>query len=396
MSGSFHIAVVPDCFYGHFYTFTCKLTHDSVTYNAYKEIHCAVDVLIRQSFFLLHGFKGGQGFVEVLLILSLVLFLLGDSFRKFLVGGWRYHHLHWPRGGRAAGLLLLACAGFVVWMVRRARRTLGKPHPCWRWYLAAVACLIVGLAIVPVMDYWPDMWLSLRLLHLHLNTLGFIGLTAIGTLQVLMPTILAGPDVEASARLRDDLAPAVAGVFLIALGAAVWSPEWRLVRWTLLLPGSLCLLYVIGRLALAWIRRYGWSSMAGNGAAASLAGAVGGLLLLVALGIAHGLGRLNGHDAVPAFIAGFLLPLVTGALTQLLPVWCTPGKRTAMRDRLHATLGLGGVFRVFVFTASGVALALGQRAGLWLCVAGLLSFVALVLRALIMLLLSAPPAEKIP
>lgn len=37
MSGSFHIAVVPDCFYGHFYTFTCKLTHDSVTYNAYKK-----------------------------------------------------------------------------------------------------------------------------------------------------------------------------------------------------------------------------------------------------------------------------------------------------------------------------------------------------------------------
>ena len=57
---------------------------------------------------------------------------------------------------------------------------------------------------------------------------------------------------------------------------------------------------------------------------------------------------------------------------------------------------LGGVFRVFVFAASGVALALGQRAGLWLCVAGLLSFVALVLRALIMLLLSPTPAEKIP
>ena len=72
--------------------------------------------------------------------------------------------------------------------------------------------------------------LSLRLLHLHLNTLGFIGLTAIGTLQVLMPTILAGPDGEASARLRDDLLPAVGGVFLVALGAAVWSPAWWFVR----------------------------------------------------------------------------------------------------------------------------------------------------------------------
>lgn len=310
-----------------------------------------------------------------------------------------FFHFHgWLARGAlhaAAGLLLPACAGFVVWMIRRARRTLGKPHPGWRWYLAAVACLIVGLAIVPAMDYWPDMRLSLRLLHLHLNTLGFIGLTAIGTLQVLMPTILAGPDGEASARLRDDLLPAVAGVFLVALGAAVWSPAWWFVRWLLLVPGSLCLLYIVGRLGMAWLRRYGWRAIAGNGAAVSLAGALCGLLLLVAFGVVHGFGRLNGHDAVPAFIAGFLLPLVTGALTQLLPVWCTPGKRTAMRDRLHATLGIGGVFRTFLFVAGGVALAFGQSAGLWLCVAGLLSFVVLVFRALGMLLLSATPAEKI-
>ena len=316
-----------------------------------------------------------------------------------IAGLLTFFHFHgWLARGAlhaAAGLLLLACAGFVLWMIRRARRTLGKPHPCWRWYLAAVACLVVGLAIVPAMDFWPDMQPSLRLLHLHLNTLGFVGLTAIGTLQVLMPTILSGPDGEASARLRDDLVPAVAGVFLISLGAAVWSPEWWLVRWALLLPGSLCLLYIVVRLGVAWIRRYGWSSIAGSGAAASLAGALGGLALLVAFGVAHGFGRLNGHDAVPAFIAGFLLPLVTGALTQLLPVWCTPGKRTAMRDRLHATLGIGGVFRAFVFASGGVALALGQSAGLWLCVAGLLSFVLLVLRALLMLLLSATPPEKI-
>ena len=66
-----------------------------------------------------------------------------------------------------------------------------------------------------------------------------------------------------------------------------------------------------------------------------------------------------------------------------------------MRDRLHATLGIGGVFRTFLFVAGGVALAFGQSAGLWLCVAGLLSFVVLVLRALGMLLLSATPTEKI-
>ncbi|RGY81152.1 hypothetical protein DXA23_10250 [Phocaeicola vulgatus] len=36
---------------------------------------------------MLHGFKGGQSLVEVLLILSLVLFLLGDAFCKLLIGG---------------------------------------------------------------------------------------------------------------------------------------------------------------------------------------------------------------------------------------------------------------------------------------------------------------------
>jgi hypothetical protein len=41
---------------------------------------------------------------------------------------------------------------------------------------------------------WPAGYGALRLVHLHLNTLGFIGLTAIGTLHVLMPTVLGKPD----------------------------------------------------------------------------------------------------------------------------------------------------------------------------------------------------------
>ena len=46
-----------------------------------------------------------------------------------------------------------------------------------------------------------------------------------------------------------------------------------------------------------------------------------GLLVVIATGLAHGLGGMPGRPAVTGFFALFLLPLVTGALSQLLPVW---------------------------------------------------------------------------
>jgi MFS family permease len=233
----------------------------------------------------------------------------------------------------------------------------------------------------------PELWPSLRLLHLHLNTLGFVGLTAIGTLQVLMPTILSGPDVEASVRLQQDLPLALVGVVLIAIGAALW--------WPLSLVGSLSLTYVVVRLGRAWLRRYGWRTIINSGAAASLACALIGFLLLIVFGAAHGFGFLSGHDAVPAFVAGFLMPLVTGALSQLLPVWCVPGRRTAMRDRLHEVLGWGGAMRALLFLGGGILLAFGQLAGLWLAGLGLLLFVALVLRATAALLFATGIENKI-
>jgi hypothetical protein len=288
----------------------------------------------------------------------------------------------------AAGLSLLSCVGLSAWLIRRAKLTLGKPHPGWRWYLAAIACLGAGLALVPVMSVWPELWPSLRLLHLHLNTLGFVGLTAVGTLQVLMPTILSGPDAEASIRLKQDLLPALVGVGLIVMGAAFW--------WPLSLLGSLSLAYVVVRLGRSWLTRYGFRTILNSGAAASLACALIGLLMLIVFGVAHGFGFLSGHDAVPAFFAGFLMPLVTGALSQLLPVWCVPGRRTAMRDRLHKILAAGGAIRSLFFLGGGVLLAFGQNAGFWLAAAGLLSFVALVLRALAVLLFFSSATDKFP
>jgi hypothetical protein len=273
----------------------------------------------------------------------------------------------------AAAIFLLACAGFSCWLISRARRTLGKPHPGWRWYLAAVLLLLSGLALVPAMHYWPEARQLFRLLHLHLNTLGFIGLTAIGTLQVLLPTVLGGPDAEAAARLRRDLPAALGGVLATGLGAAL--------GWPLSVLGAALLFFIASRLAWSWVRRYGLRTISGDGVSASLAAALCGFLMVLVLGLAHGVGLLNGRDAVAAFIAAFLLPLVSGALSQLLPVWRHPGRRTAVRDRMRAQLAEGGAVRAILFVSAGMVLALGHGEGLWLAAAGLSFFIFAALRA---------------
>ena len=273
----------------------------------------------------------------------------------------------------AAAIVLVVSIGFSGWLIGRARRTLGQPHPGWRWYLAAVVMLAVGLALVPAMALWPESRQVLRLLHLHLNTLGFIGLTAIGTLQVLLPTVLSGPDAAAATRLRRDLPLGVAAVLAIAAGAAFWRP--------LSLLGAILLAYVCGRVMLSWWRRYGLRTFFGDGASASLAAALCGFMLLLALGGAHGFGLIDGHDAVPALVAAFLLPVVSGALSQLVPVWCDPGRRTLVRDRMRAVLVRGAELRAVLFVIGGVLLACGLGVGLWLAAAALLFFAYGLLRA---------------
>ena len=273
----------------------------------------------------------------------------------------------------AAVISLPVCLGFVGWLIARARRALGRPHPGWRWYLAALLCLAIGLVLVPAMQFWPEARQELRGLHLHLNLLGFVGLTAIGTLQVLLPTVLSGPDSEAAVRLRQDLPLVIAGVLLVSLGAAF--------GWPLSLPGAGLLIFVVCRLGFAWFRRYGLRVLIGDGASASLLAALFGLLLILVFGTAHAFGVMGGHDAVLAFMAVFLLPLVTGALSQLMPVWRHPGRRTEARDQMRVVLVQGGAIRALLFVSGGSLLALGQSAGYWLTAAGLLMFLYGIVRA---------------
>lgn len=274
----------------------------------------------------------------------------------------------------AAGLALAVVVALLAWLLRRGRRALGAPHPCLAWYAVALVLLAAALAAALVMPYLPSAQPALRLLHLHLNTLGFVGLTAIGTLQVLLPTALRSPDAAASARLRRRLVPTALAVVLIAAGAALGRH--------LATVGTVLLAGLLVELLLHWRGRFGAALPRRDGAAASLAAATLGLSLVALLGIPHGGGQPSGRAMAMGFLTAFLLPLVTGAASQLLPVWLRPGAQGGWHDGLRTRLGRHAGWRGALFVVAGIAIAAGWNEAAWIAGATLGLFAVQAARAL--------------
>ena len=264
----------------------------------------------------------------------------------------------------AALLAAAAAAGLLGWSRHRRAGMLGRAHAGLAWYEAALACLIAALLAILASALWPAQTIALRRLHLHLNTLGFVGLTALGTLAVLMPTVAGRPDPAVASALRRDLPWALAGTLGVALGAAWFAP--------LAVAGALAWCVVLARFLAAWLRNYRGEIFARHGAAPLLGAALAGFAVsLVVGGAAVGAPALS---PVSAFVAGFMLPLVSGAATQLLPVWLRPGVQGEGHARLRARLGRYGGVRAALFAASGLVAGAGHAWGLLLGAATLVSF----------------------
>lgn len=227
----------------------------------------------------------------------------------------------WPTRSAAAAGALAAAALLLGWTVRRGRQAFGAPHPGLWWYAAALAALLLALAALLAAPLWPEQWGALRRLHLHLNLLGFIGMTAVGTLWVLLPTAGGYADPGAAPRLRRDLPWAAAGTLAVALGAA-WLPPLAWLGWA-------AWLYVAARLLLPLLRQFRPLVWRTRGVASALGVAVAGLLLNLAAVPLHG--RLGAAGVSALFVAGFLLPLVTAAAAQLVPVWRWPAEPERQR-----------------------------------------------------------------
>jgi hypothetical protein len=247
----------------------------------------------------------------------------------------------------AAALALLGVVAMLVWMRSKARNTLGRPHPGLAWYIAAMACLGLGLiaaAAIPLLPAWHT---ALRAFHIHINLYGFVGLTAIGTLQVLMPTAANQPDPQVGARLHTDLKWALAGSVLLALGQAFLTP----LAW---LGGALWF-WVIGRMGLAWWRLHRSKIFAWHGAEPVLTVALVGF----GAALAGDLLELENLSPLTIFLPAFLMPLVTGAAGQLGPVWIETGRTAARHATDRARITRWNSVRALLFLTAGVLPLLG-------------------------------------
>ncbi len=271
---------------------------------------------------------------------------------------------------------LLAAAILLNWIALRVRLTLGSPHPGWRWYGTALGCLLLALSAVLLIPYWPGYWRALRLFHMHLNTTGLLGLAALGTLPVLMPTALGKPDPDAAGWLRRRLWLVASGALALATGAAI--------AWPFAAPGALLILVTAMGLAGQWVRRYGLRALLSDGVAASLFASVLGLMASLLAGLLHGAGMLPTRPSLLVWAAGFLLPLVTGALSQLLPVWRWPGPVIPARGLMRQKLAASGSVRGALFLGAALALICGWLPlGGGLMVGGLALFIVGLLQAVL-------------
>jgi len=260
-----------------------------------------------------------------------------------------------------------------------------------RYYVVAAACLPVGVTLGVLMargGAGTEAYGRLYVAHVTLNVLGWVGLTVLGTLVLLWPTVLRTriqPDADVAARRA--LPVLTAGILLVVAACAVgWRP---LVAGgaTVVLGGVV----LVGRHLAAQGRaaqRGAWGFAAWSLAAsvAWFAGSVAAFGVRVATAPSWAAAQDAIGGLLVPFVVGFAAQVLLGALTYLVPV--VLGGGPARRRRTESVVGAGGAYRVLVANG-GLALYLlplpsWVRVGLSLVVfATFLAFLVLALRAVI-------------
>lgn len=146
----------------------------------------------------------------------------------------------------AAGLAALTVS--IVGAVRRS--LLRRFDLSARFYVTAFVSGVVGVALGATLGSGSagDLVVSARLVHSHLNLLGLVGLTIIGTIPTFLPTTAHHRAVSG----REALAAwwlALAGV--VSIGAGLWAPAALVGVGNLLIAASASLI-LTGILARLW------------------------------------------------------------------------------------------------------------------------------------------------
>jgi hypothetical protein len=93
----------------------------------------------------------------------------------------------------------------------------------------------------------------------------------------------------------------------------------------------------------------------------------------------HSLGLLAPRQSVPLFFLVFLLPLVTGAVSYLLPLWLQPGAGNQWTTGARAGLARGSLLRAVLFPVCGLLLLAGEGWAVYPAVATLAVFIGQIL-----------------
>ncbi|MEU1971042.1 multicopper oxidase domain-containing protein [Microbacterium sp. NPDC019599] len=258
--------------------------------------------------------------------------------------------------------------------------------PLVRYYVAAAAVFFLGIAAGVVTAIRPVLADRLVTTHLILNAYGWIGLTVLGTLVLLWPTILhARMPRTADAAARHALPVLVAGLVVAATGPIVDLRPLVALGMALWIAGA-------GRLAVEGWREAramppatyaGWSLAAGFAWVVAAAAALGIQSLVVPDWATL---RVEYLVVLGPLVVGFVVQVLTGALSHLLPVVALGSPAAAKAG--SEVLDRGAAFRVAAFNGA-ILLYLAPmpslaRVLLSFVVAGLVvTFVVLAVRALV-------------
>ena len=221
-----------------------------------------------------------------------------------------------------------------------------------RFYVAAALLLPVGATFGGFMAFsQPEPWQGrLLLAHQIVNVLGFVGLTAVGTLVTLWPTVLRTkmePDQDVQGRRA--LWVLSAAMLVAAVGALFGWPAVVAVSLVAYLVG----LGIIGRSLLACAIRKPPRDFPGYSIGAALLWLPATVVWLV-VAVLRTPGVPPSASEVQAltvpFVAGFLVQLLFGAMSYLMPTVMGGGPRVVRTA--CAQMNKAGALRVSLYNAS--------------------------------------------
>lgn len=292
------------------------------------------------------------------------------------------------------GAVLIASAvtaRLVVMVSALSRARAARFGPVVRFYCAAAVALLLGVCAGVALEVGvPDRWYPrVYAVHVQLNVFGWIALTVLGTQAVFWPMVLRTrmvPGAEIAA--RHALPLCAAGLTVIVAGLLFGSRPTAAVGVCLYILGAIRGLEPFARTAVQRVPR----STAALMLAAAMCWFVGGLAadlgkLVAADNLADFAAAVA--DFVPWLVTGFVVQVVIGALTYLLPVVLGGGPLGGRR--LSGALDRYGVVRLAVFN-SGVLLVAASGGGVVTAIGWTLVGVAIVVFCLLAATAMTPEA----